>query len=246
LNTIRALVGESADAVIANSQGGADYWRHVVRRRGDVRVIGNAVPVDRITSAQSVGTSEGIAVDEAVILYVGRFSAEKNLQTLLRALARVLRRPATRAVFCGDGPLRDEIERLATDLGIRDRTAFLGSVSNVWSWMKRADVLVTVSRFEGNPNVVLEAAAAGLPIVASEIPAHRAVLLQDTARFVDANSSEHIAVAIEAVLSQPEEARGRATKARRLVERRSEVEVAAEYETAYRAVLERAGKPEVA
>ena len=72
-------------------------------------------------------------------------------------------------VVIGSGPLRAKLERLARDLGIADRVHFLGNRSHqeVARWMNVADVLCLASRNEGMPNVVLEARASGLPVVAT-------------------------------------------------------------------------------
>src|ERR1051326_6524792 len=125
-----------------------------------------------------------------IILFAGRRAAQKNIELLLDALAMVLaERPAT-AIFCGDGLQRAAFESKASSLGIAHRTRFLGSVPNVWSWMKVASVVVSPSLFEGDPNVVLEAIAARAPLVVSDIAPHRALLNERTAWLVDPRSPD--------------------------------------------------------
>src|SRR5207247_7944342 len=114
---------------------------------------------------------------------------EKNLDVLLEALVDVFAGHPAKAVFCGDGPLRGALEQKAASLGISDRTQFLGTVPNVWSWMKRAAVVVSVGLFEGDPNAVLEAIACGTPLVVSDIAGHRALLNESSAWVVDPYSA---------------------------------------------------------
>jgi len=229
---LRAIVGRRADAIVPNSPGGAEYWRGTapgVR----IQVIPNIIPQAEIEAATPI-------IDPTlgdVILYVGRFSAEKNLFTLLEALVPVLKHGNATAIFCGEGLLRPAVEAKAHSLGIAARTRFLGNVTNVWSWMKRACVVVSVSTFEGNPNVVLEAAAADVPLIVSDIPGHRSLLADDAAWFVDGASAQSIAGGILAALASRGEATARAARARALIGSRSEEEIASRYEQVYRDVI---------
>lgn len=108
--------------------------------------------------------------EPGLILHVGRFVEKKGTQVLIEALsANALAR--ARLAIIGDGPLRGPLERQAQELG--DRVRFLGALSSdeVANWMRRASVLAAPSvtaadgDAEGLPNVVVEAAASGLPVV---------------------------------------------------------------------------------
>jgi len=154
-------------------------------------------------------------------------------------VAHVLARRRARAVFCGDGPVRDSIEQKVAALGIADRTLFPGVVPDVWAWMKRATVVVSVSAYEGNPNTVLEAIACGAPLVVSDIAAHRAIVSDDSAWIVDPSSVEAIAGGLLAALDQPAEAKARATRARGAVVGRSADDIAAEYARVFEQVVAR-------
>jgi len=230
---LRAIIGRRADAVVPNSPGGAEYWRGIAPAIDQIEVIPNIIPQSEIDAATPV-------IDPTlgdVVLYVGRFSEEKNLFTLLEALVPVLNRGKTTAVFCGEGYLRPVVEGKARTLGIADRARFLGNVANVWSWMKRASVVVAVSTFEGSPNAVLEAAAAGTPLVISDIPGYRTVLTDDAAWFVNGASPQSISEGILAALADRSEAAARAARARQLIGVRSEEQIAMRYEHLYRDVI---------
>jgi glycosyltransferase involved in cell wall biosynthesis len=103
--------------------------------------------------------------------------------------------------------------------------------------MKRADVFVATSLFEGQPNAVLEAMACGCPLVVSDIPAHRELLDETTALLVNPHKADALAEAILDVLSAPAAALARARKARAGVASLSIPSVARRYAELYESVL---------
>jgi glycosyltransferase involved in cell wall biosynthesis len=235
LLSLRTRLVVHADAVIANSEVGRQYWRRYVDE-ARIHVIPNIVPLPAIERASATTESPG---GEDVILYVGRFSAEKNLDRLIEALASVLPGRRAKAVFCGDGPLRGAMEQKAAALGIADRMLFLGEVADVWGWMKRAAVVVGVSVFEGNPNTALEAIACGAPLVVSDIPAYRALVDGHSAWLVDPLSAESIAGGLRSALGDRAEAKARAERARTVVAGRSADDIAARYIEVFENVVKR-------
>jgi CDP-glycerol glycerophosphotransferase len=97
---------------------------------------------------------------------VGRLSPEKNHERLIRAFAQVhAADPATRLVIIGDGPLAADLTRLAQELGLEDAVVFAGLLANPWALMAECDTFVLSSDYEGQPMVILEARALGLPVV---------------------------------------------------------------------------------
>lgn len=106
---------------------------------------------------------------EKIILFVGNLLPVKNPELLLRAFARVT--PPARLVIAGKGPLRQALEALAASLGIAERVTFLGPqlAPQIAGQMRFADVLCMSSLNEGLPNVVIEAMASGLPVVATNV-----------------------------------------------------------------------------
>ncbi|WP_166828472.1 glycosyltransferase [Thalassoroseus pseudoceratinae] len=133
--------------------------------------IPNGVDAERFASARPADLSEvGIPADSRVLLFVGRLDPQKNPDLLLKAFAGLASDfPDTRLVFVGSGPLDTELRNQTLSFGLQNRVQFLGSRSDIPALMQRATVLVLPSRWEGMPNVVLEAQAAGLPVVASAV-----------------------------------------------------------------------------
>ena len=144
----------------------AEYERRVGIAAGACRaeqtvVIPNAVQVSALPRAvQRAGVVE--------LISVGRLRAPKDFITLARALAR-LERGSFRASLIGDGPDRSMIEAELEQLGLGDSVRLLGDRSDVPRLLAAADVFVCSSRSEGMPISIIEAMAAGLPVVASAV-----------------------------------------------------------------------------
>ena len=133
----------------------------------------------------------------AGILTVARFTPQKQHATLIIALARLHRSGMkVRLRLAGTGPLRDSLIRLTTRLGLAGFVDFLGQRDDVPALMADADILALPSAFEGLPLVVLEAMAAGLPVVGSDIGGMREALGKDHRWLVRPRSSRALAVAL--------------------------------------------------
>jgi glycosyltransferase involved in cell wall biosynthesis len=178
--------------------------------------------------------------EEKVVLYAGRMDSGKNVEGVITALAHIAHEMPFTAVVCGDGPHRRRLERMALELGIAHRVVFTGYVDNLWDLMKRADALISLSRFEGCPNVVLEAMACGCPLIVSDIPAHREILDERSALFVDPKDPDEAASAIRATLFSGDAARGRACAAHARVAGRPIEETARLYEQLYVSLIDEA------
>ena len=101
---------------------------------------------------------------------VANLRPEKGHDTLIAAASRIVdERPDTEFLIVGDGPLRESLERQVTARGLGARVRFLGERSDVPALLASSDIFVLPSRSEASPNGVLEAMAAGLPIVASRV-----------------------------------------------------------------------------
>jgi len=135
-------------------------------------VIPNAVdpgPFDRAEAVSRV--SLGVPPGATLALFVGRLAGQKGLPVLIDAAARVAAvRPGWHLALAGDGPLRGWLRhRLAADPALAGRVHPLGPRADVPGLLKSADLLVLPSLWEGMPNAVLEAMAAGRAVVASAV-----------------------------------------------------------------------------
>lgn len=151
---------------------------------------------------------------------VGSLLDLKNHATVLRAWPRVLASvPASRLVILGEGPARSRLKKLLVDLGIERHVELRGAVpqAEVVSAMREARMLAHPSWSEGQPRAVLEAMACGLPVLCSDIPAHREIVRLETGRLVSPASVSAWADAITELLTDAGQACQMGRDARRYV-----------------------------
>src|SRR5271166_360131 len=131
-----------------------------------ITVIPNGIPLDAFENAQPTTLSD-VPGDVMRLVFVGRCDIQKDHATLLRAITAV---PDTHLLLVGDGPLRPRLEQMAAALGIRDRVTFLGWRGDVAAVLKASDIYVHSTHSDGFGIAACEAMAAGLPVVASDVP----------------------------------------------------------------------------
>jgi glycosyltransferase involved in cell wall biosynthesis len=159
-----------ADRVVAVSQAMALAARELGAPKERLRVVANGVdqelfqPGDRLAARRELG----LPPDGPLLLYVGRLVAVKGPDIALDALART---PGVRLAMVGDGPLAAQLRRQAAGLGLGDRVIWAGGRphAEITRWLAACDGLLLSSRSEGEPNVTLEALAAGRPVAATAV-----------------------------------------------------------------------------
>ena len=188
---------------------------HLVRkwkadRRQVVRIY-NPIATDR---AKPVAAAEALAVRPPIILTLGRLCAQKDYPTLIRAFA-MLRRADARLAICGEGPDRPGLELLARQLGVADRIDWCGYIHEPWSAYETARCFVSSSRSESFGNVVVEALASGLPVVATACGGPSEILGGGRyGRLVPIGDAEALSLAIAETLDQPGDPAPRMARAR--------------------------------
>jgi glycosyltransferase involved in cell wall biosynthesis len=179
-------------------------------------VIPNAARTDAMASP--VPRTELARADAGpVVLTVARLDGQKGITHLLDAAAAV---PNASFAIAGDGPNRTALEAHAASLGVGDRVRFLGHRHDVPALLAAADLFVLPSLYEGLPLAVLEAMAAGVPVIATAIGGTDEVVRDgETGTLVPPASSEALAAAITRTLADREHASRLALAARSLVAR---------------------------
>lgn len=147
----------------------------------------------------------GAQPSDLLILSTSRLAGDKGLEYLIEAAAMI--RPGARAVkvaIAGDGPVRARLEDQAQRLGVTDRVKFLGFRHDVGDLLAACDLVVIASLREGLSMALLEAMAAGKPIIASSIGSHRELAAQaEMARLVPPANSRALYEAIQKLLGDP-------------------------------------------
>ncbi len=157
---------------------------------------------------EAVRSSIGLN-DSFVWLAVGRFEVAKDYPNMLHAFAQVCRRDSNAVLLLvGHGSMQQETESLAQSLELGDRIRFLGVRSDVPEVMAAADGYVMSSAWEGMPIALLEAAAAGLPIVATRVGGNHEVVREgESGYLVPPRDHEGLAAAMLRLMEQPAEER---------------------------------------
>jgi glycosyltransferase involved in cell wall biosynthesis len=138
-------------------------------------IIHNPVDIERVrrlaTEAKSTGNARPKSSTDVAphLVAAGRLTHQKGFDLLIEALA-LCNGSRPRLTLLGEGPLRPELERLAQQSGVADRVRFVGFQKNPYPFFAQADAFVLSSRYEGFPNVVLEALACGTPVIATPAP----------------------------------------------------------------------------
>ncbi len=167
------LLAPVAGAVVAVSQGIAQELRHgigIPDRK--IRTIHNAAIGEGFDARAGEPVAHPWFDDRSapVFVTVGRLVAQKDHETLLRALAIHQRHAPARLLVLGVGPLRARLEALAHTLDIADSVDFLGFRENPLPYVRRADAFILASVSEGFGNVLVEAMGCGTPVIATDCP----------------------------------------------------------------------------
>ncbi len=140
-----------------------------------VTVIPNGVDAQKFSPMPRQEARTRLGLDDGTyLLSVGNLTDNKGFHLLIQALQLLRARhhlTGLSLLIVGDGPLRQELERLAASLGVTDRVRFAGRVPHeqLHTWYSAADLFCLASAREGWPNVLMEATACGLPIVATRV-----------------------------------------------------------------------------
>jgi glycosyltransferase involved in cell wall biosynthesis len=159
-----------ADRFVCVSQSVAEFSRRRGFAAEKLVVIPNGVDLAKWQNAPSACFEPfGVAAGRRVLLYVGRLDKQKGLDRFFGELAALFRELSEHElVLVGDGPLRPSLQRRVAESDFSHRVHFLGWRDDVPRLMAGCQMLVLPSRWEGMPNVVLEAMAAGKPVVATQ------------------------------------------------------------------------------
>jgi glycosyltransferase involved in cell wall biosynthesis len=231
--------------VICVSEGQAAKVRKAGVRAERIRVIHNAIDTTRFSGADSGGRAmlQGFfpAPLELLVVGVGRLSPEKGFDQLVKAMGSVVSRlPGAGLVLIGDGPDRAKLEEQVRLAGLESHIAFAGFRTDTDQLVQGADILAQSSYTEGLPNVVLEACAAGIPVVATDVGGTREVIDDGvTGHLVRPGDPDALAARLLELLPSPTNRRAMGARGReRVIAKFSFAQQSARYEELFASLLD--------
>lgn len=168
-----------SDRIVVSTRGVRD---DLVKAHGaratKVEVINNGIDIDRVRRLACMPVTELEPFSGKTILTACRMNPQKDLYVLVDAFAKVLAKCEARLVLVGGGELLPALVQYAKDVGVAEHVVFCGYQDNPYKYMREADVFVLSSKFEGFGNVIVEAMALGVPVVASDCPSGPSEIIQ--------------------------------------------------------------------
>jgi glycosyltransferase involved in cell wall biosynthesis len=194
-----------ADLIVTTSRGVADDLRERFGvAPGRIRIVHNPVDLDRIAAAVAEPIDDAVRAvwKPPVIVTAGRLAEAKNLPLLVDAMALLRTRAAAQLVILGEGEQDARIRARIADRGLTDCVHLVGFRANPWRYFAKADVFVLTSRYEGFGNVLIEAMACGVPVVATASPGTREIIEHGANGFlVEEHTPEAVASGLAHVLT---------------------------------------------
>ncbi len=161
---LKSFFYKYADVVISNSEENSECYGRILGR--SVRTVANPVLGGKAAVKSQIPLHPWLADKKLpVVVSAGRFSVEKNFEALLEAFGRVVDDCPSRLIIFGDGVLRDKYQQIIVRLGLEGSVSLPGFVDNSAEQFSCADLFVLTSLYEGLPNALIEALAAGCPAV---------------------------------------------------------------------------------
>jgi glycosyltransferase involved in cell wall biosynthesis len=200
---LRSLLYRYAAAVVVQSYALRDWASRLVGRKA-THIIPNPISLELDASVKETSCENS----GHMVVAMGRLAPQKAFDVLLKAFARCATKHARWSlVILGEGNERRNLEALAADLGIMDRTKLAGNVRDPASILMRADLFVCPSRYEGFPNALLEAMACGLAVIATDCPSGPREIVHDGVNgvLVGVDDVDALTAAMDRLMTNPGE-----------------------------------------
>ncbi len=171
------------------------YGKHI-----DAPVIYNGINTSRFLSVGFKAKSG----DDLILLHIGRFHPEKNHFNLITGFELAVKEYSNMQLWLvGDGPLRVTVEKAVKEKRLEEKVRFLGVRSDIPELMAQADIFLLPSDYEGLPLTLLEAMAAGKPVIATDVAGSELIIDNQTGLLVPVRSPEALAKAILYLAKNP-------------------------------------------
>lgn len=227
-----------SDRIVCNSRAGAAWLRAAGLDPAKLEIIPNGIDESAFARCTpAIPRKPGLVR----VGMIARMDPIKNHPHFLRAAARLRKSvPGVEFVLVGDGPLRRELEAMASQLGIAEQTTFMGERHDIPAVLASLDVSVLVSSSESLSNVILESMAAEVATVATEVGGNSELLTNhETGILVPPNNEQKLVEALERLIREPALRAQYAARGKEFVRTHFQMDqIRRRYEQLYRSLLE--------
>lgn len=233
-SSIRLFIAKYSVYIIANSKKGISYYHKKLPNFKYLKVINNAIDISLVQNANINFQAEG-----NILLSVGRLTEQKNYKIIIEAVYIASKKQDFKYYIFGDGDLKEEINNLIKEKNLEKVVMLLSYNPKWWGLLNKAKCLISMSHYEGSPNVVLEAMAGKCPLIVSDIQEHRELLDDKSALFILNNDAKSLALAIKSTLDNFHDAKLRAENGHIIVSKFTISKTTNDYEEVYKLILKR-------
>ena len=224
-----------ADAIATTSRGVSDdLVRHFGVRGSVIRIVHNPIDFDELSHgvAEQIDPADQAAWGRPAIVAAGRLAEAKNFPLLIEAMALLRRRVPATLFILGQGDEEERLRQLIDARGLNGIVRLCGFQRNPWKYIARADVFVLTSHYEGFGNVLAEAMACGVPVVATSSPGPLEIVRNEVdGLIVGEHTASAVAGALEAVLTDHQRRASMAVAAREAAQRFALPAIAGQYDS---------------
>ena len=231
---LRLQLSRYAKYIVVNSESGYLYHKNN-NFCNKIKIINNAIDVDYFTNIKTPSNANHF--NSVTILTAGRLIPSKNYETLIRAVSLLPIDIDIKVKIFGDGPHRSTLQKMIESEEIENIIKIYPYDSDWIFLLKSANMFISMSLYEGSPNVVLEAMAAKCPLIVSDIAAHRDILQEGSALFVSVDEFEDLNLSIIDIIDNQEQSIKRSLAAFETVKNFSIQNTYKEHDDIYKEVL---------
>jgi len=209
INFFQEIILRFSSALVANSKNGCLYWKNKIPKI-NFFLVKNAIDFKSINKFKK----KKYLTKKFELISVGRFVEQKSFSTVIRAIKEISPTVNINLKIIGYGNQKNEIIDLINKLNLQKRIKVITNGKNWHKSLRDTVALISMSKFEGQPNVLLEAAAGNLPLIVSDIPEHKEIFDKKSAIFVPLDNFKKLSEAILFIIHKPGYAKKMAKVAR--------------------------------
>jgi glycosyltransferase involved in cell wall biosynthesis len=239
---LRNLTYPKATKLVSCSKGVDNYFDWIPERK-------RAVIYNPLTSIEddnnTITLPEKVDLEKKTLVAMGRLTYQKGFDILLSAFNKIAHKyPQWQLVILGEGELRQQLEDFRDELGLNHQVSFPGQIKNPFPVLKKSEIFILSSRYEGFGNVIIEAMGCGLPVIATDCPSGPREIIHDGVDGILVPTEDVCALAasMEHLMSNPEIAIRLGNTAKKTVNRFSLERIVENWEALIAEVSQHQGK----